>query len=541
MRRITIVALAVLFAVPGLLAQGPTAPAPRIAVTKRHRVVVEDAAAVGAGSAKLGVRAAAETWDARQTAVIVCDMWNRHWCRGATARCGELAPRIDAFVRDARRRGATIVHAPSSCMKAYAGHPSRRRALETPRAKEFPAKIGDWCHSIPAEEKGKYPLDQSNGGCDCEPRCESFTAWERQIDAIWIDDGPSDVISDSGEEIWSVFEARRIEHVFLVGVHTNMCVLGRPFGLRNLAQNGKDVVLVRDLTDTMYDRRAWPYVSHFRGNELIVEHIEKWVCPTVTSSDLLGGTRFRFRGDERKRVVIAIAEDEYETKQTLPVFAHEVLEDELGLDVTIVHGEADDGPGRHRVPGLRAALEGADLLFVSMRRRALPATDLAVVRAHLAAGKALVGIRTASHAFDARGDGPEGHAEWRDFDPLVLGGNYQGHHGSGPLTKVTAVATAAGGDSAAARNILAGVELPFSSVASLYKTRPLAASTTALLEGTIPGEPSEPIAWTNRCGSAPVFYTSLGHVEDFANPAFRKLLANAVVWTLAARNAEVER
>ena len=32
-----------------------------------------------------------------------------------------------------------------------------------------------------------------------------------------------------------------------------MCVLGRPFGLRQMAKNGKNVVLMRDMTDTMYN------------------------------------------------------------------------------------------------------------------------------------------------------------------------------------------------------------------------------------------------------------------------------------------------
>ena len=81
----------------------------------------------------------------------------------------------------------------------------------------------------------------------------------------------------------------------LMGVHTNMCVLGRPFGLRNLARSGKNVVLVRDLTDTMYNSRKWPYVSHFEGTNRIVEHIEKYVAPTITSTDLTGQPAFQFQ------------------------------------------------------------------------------------------------------------------------------------------------------------------------------------------------------------------------------------------------------
>jgi len=46
-------------------------------------------------------------------------------------------------------------------------------------------------------------------------------------------------------------------------------------------------VLVRDLTDTMYNPKRPPNVPHDRGTELVVEFIEKHWCPTVLSDDLL--------------------------------------------------------------------------------------------------------------------------------------------------------------------------------------------------------------------------------------------------------------
>jgi hypothetical protein len=64
-----------------------------------------------------------------------------------------------------------------------------------------------------------------------------------------------------------------------------------------MAKNGKDAALLRDLTDTMYNPERAPYVSHFAGNDLIIAHIEKYVCPTITSDQFLGGTPFRFEGD----------------------------------------------------------------------------------------------------------------------------------------------------------------------------------------------------------------------------------------------------
>lgn len=236
-------------------------------------------------------------WRPDQSAIVICDMWNAHWCQGATRRVIELAPRINQFVSAARERGVLIIHAPSSCMEPYQDHPARLRAQRAPKASNLPEDIKNWCHKIPSEEKGKYPIDQSDGGCDCEPKCQGGSPWKSQIDTILIRE--ADAISDSGIEIWNLLEERGILNVMLVGVHTNMCVLGRPFGLRQMASHGKNTLLVRDLTDTMYNSKAWPHVSHFTGTDLIVEHIEKWVCPTTTSDSLLGGKPFRFREDKR--------------------------------------------------------------------------------------------------------------------------------------------------------------------------------------------------------------------------------------------------
>src|SRR5262249_50899450 len=78
---------------------------------------------------------------------------------------------------------------------------------------------------------------------------------------------------------------------------------------------------------------------------------------------------------------------------------------------------------------------------------------------------------------------------------------------------------------------------------SLYKTVPLAISTTPLLLGTVPLQPSEPVAWTNvpRQGHGRVFYTSLGHTGDFESPAFRKLLLNGICWCLHVAAPEEAR
>src|SRR5262249_44836214 len=153
-------------------------------------------------------------------------------------------------------------------------------------------------------------------------------------------------------------------------------------------------------------------------------------------------------------------EDEYKTGQTLPAFARDVVQDRLGVDTKVLLGDPKDP---NVIPGLAEALGKADLLLVSLRRRAPPAKDLEAVRQFLAAGKPGVGIRTGSHAFDAKGKLAEGQAVWPKFDPEVLGGNYTGHHGAGPKTTVTAV------QGADKHPVLTGVQAPFSGHGSLYK------------------------------------------------------------------------
>ena len=492
----------------------------------RHRVPTSDE------SPRFHILTRNEQWRAEETAVIVCDMWDLHHSINATRRLLEVAPRMNRVLQQARRNGALIIHAPSSCMDTYANHPARRRALETPRAANIPADIGGWCTQIPEEEQGIYPIDQSDGGEDDDLREHQWWAarlksmgrnpgspWKSQVDILDIKD--EDVISDKGEEIWSVMEQHGIKNVILMGVHTNMCVLGRPFGLRQMAKNGKNVVLMRDMTDTMYNPARWPYVSHFTGNDLIVEHIEKWVCPTITSDQILGGVPFRFKNDKRPHVLVIMAEPEYESEKTLPRFAARRLGKEFR--VSCVYGSEED---EYEIPGLEL-LAQADVALIAVRRRPLPKKQMDLLRQFAAAGKSIVGVRTANHAFSLRGkQPPEGTDVWEEFDRDIIGGSYSGHHGRGATTAVTAA------EGASNHALLSGVELDkLRGFGSLYKVSPLREASEALLIGEIPEKPPEPVAWTSitERGSR-VFYTSLAAPEDFEQPAQNRLLLNALRW-----------
>jgi len=236
------------------------------------------------------------------------------------------------------------------------------------------------------------------------------------------------------------------------------------------------------------------------------------------------------RAAEPARIVFMIGEDEYHTWETLPAFADTDLKP-LGYRITIVNADPQD---KNNFPGIVEALHDADLLFLSVRRRTPPQDQLDAVRAYLAAGKPLVGIRTACHAFALRPTDKIADpklALWQEFDPEVIGGHYTGHHGA---EKVTITIATPGAET---RPILKGVDIArLIGNGGLYKVSPLAPDSVPLLTGAIAGEPAEPVAWTHYYGpKGRVFYTSLGHPEDFQNPEFHRFLVNAVAWALGPK------
>jgi len=477
-------------------------------------------------------------WQSEQTALVVCDFWDSHHCGNAVRRVEEMAPRVAEVVAAARTAGVLIVHAPSDCMASYDGHPARRRAQEAPRAAVVPEAINDWQHWISKEEEDAgYPIDAGDGGCDDSP--EEQAAWEAELvaqgrrgpDIRWpwraqhaavSIDSEKDAISDQGEEIWNLLESKGIKNVIIIGVHANMCVCGRSFGLRQMARLGKNALLLRDLTDAMYNPGRPPHVVHHRGTELTVAHIERWIAPTALSSEVFGGRAFSFADDLRPIVAVMIGEDEYKTWESLPAYA----ESELGARYRLRYVR-EQGENSGDFSGIDALTE-ARVLVLSVRRRALPEAQLQAVREFISRGGGVVGLRTSSHAFALRPGipVPEGRAVWPEWDAVVLGGNYQQHHGNDVPTTAQVVA-------GTEHPVLDGIDrAPFPTGSGLYINSPLPTTATPLLLGKAQGiDRPEPVAWTHLTpAGGRVIYTSFGHVHDFQRPEFRRLLTNAVDW-----------
>lgn len=211
-----------------------------------------------------------------QTALLLCDVWDKHWSKGATERVDEMVPRMNEVTHALRDQGATIVHAPSNTLEFYADNPARIR-IEKCEPVEPSTEI--------EREDPDLPFGAPDGGSDTG-ELESFKAWSSQHKGIDIDE-ERDGIADDGGEVYSFLVSRGVRHLLIMGVHTNMCVINRTFGIKQMVKWGLDVTLIRDLTDAMYNPATPPYVGHEEGTQLVVGYIEKFWCPTTNSDQLV--------------------------------------------------------------------------------------------------------------------------------------------------------------------------------------------------------------------------------------------------------------
>ena len=214
----------------------------------------------------------------------------------------------------------------------------------------------------------------------------------------------------------------------------------------------------------------------------------------------------------KANLVFVSAETENRSEETLPQVAQQ-LESGNTMRCKVLTGGPKD------IPGLDA-IEDVDLAVLYVSFTELPAPQLGQIKKYVNSGKPLVALRTSLHGFQ----------NWDEFGSEVLGARWQFHYGPESSTVVSVMEST--------HPVAKGLPAEFHSRSPLYHVVPLAKSCKPLLVGKSEG-PSErnervpnPVAWINTHKGSRVFYTSLGHPEDFSSEPFRKLLLNAVYWAL---------
>ncbi|HMG92538.1 MAG TPA: ThuA domain-containing protein [Chryseolinea sp.] len=243
------------------------------------------------------------------------------------------------------------------------------------------------------------------------------------------------------------------------------------------------------------------------------------------------------KNDQAKKplVVFVTGDHEYSSEATMPLIAAE-LEKNYGMRVVVLKSSPDQN-AEENIPGLEI-LQEADLAVFFLRWRRLPADQIKFIDDYLNSGKPRMGFRTTTHSFNY----PKGHEleKWNAFGERAFGAppGWGGpaahtHYGHESTTDVSVIAEAA------KHQVLTGVEKTFHVNSWLYKVLPdfPVKGTTWLLMGKSVNPNASaienPVAWTWQTETAQrVFFTTMGHPEDFQQEAVQRLTINAIHWTL---------
>ena len=283
---------------------------------------------------------------------------------------------------------------------------------------------------------------------------------------------------------------------------------------------------------------------------------------------------------KNKRIILVSGDEEYRSEEMLPQLAA-ILAQRHGFDCQVLFAQNPAQPGviqpnySKNIPGLEA-LAQADLLILFTRFRALPDEQMEYLSSYLLAGKPIIGIRTATHAFEFKDSSSRWHpwsnsyqnedSPWHNgFGRLVLGEKWHTHHGHHKHQSTRGLLAPEAVEHPIARGLVGtpiwgptdvyGVRLPlpddampivmgqviersdtFAQADLFFGMRPtdqtIATSNPANKGDYHPNEPMMPIAWTKsyqlpKGQQGKAFCSTIGASTDLLNPGVRRLLVNA--------------
>jgi type 1 glutamine amidotransferase len=252
----------------------------------------------------------------------------------------------------------------------------------------------------------------------------------------------------------------------------------------------------------------------------------------------LGTSELVFSQAQKPLIVFVCGDHEYSGEQTLPLLA-KALETNYGFRTKVISSYPDQN-AESNIPGMEI-LKEADLAVFFLRWRTLPADQVALMEAYLQSGKPIMGFRTSTHGFNYPKGSPleayNAFAERAFGAPPGWGGKSQHtHYGHNASTDVSIIPTAS------KHPILKGVNPNFHVRSWLYRVLPdyPVKGTDWLLMGKAvnPDKSAvdQPVAWTwTNAYKGRVFFTTMGHPEDFSVESFQRLVVNAIHWELGMK------
>jgi uncharacterized protein len=256
---------------------------------------------------------------------------------------------------------------------------------------------------------------------------------------------------------------------------------------------------------------------------------------TMIAALLAAGFSF---GQEPPHVVFVAGDHEYRSEITLPLLA-KILETHHGFRTSLVMPVDEKGqinPKADRSLRGLDALEKADLAVFYLRWRTLPDDQMRKIIDYVNSGRPMIGLRTTTHSF--RNQTGE-YARWNDgFGQEIFAQRWITHHGGQSSTAVFPAIIP--------HPVLRGVS-PFTGRSWLYHVTPLHGEDVQVLllgrsiNSNQPADQAyphiQPVAWTKTYtgatgNTARVFFTTLGHPQEFADANMRRLILNGVYWAL---------
>jgi hypothetical protein len=250
-----------------------------------------------------------------------------------------------------------------------------------------------------------------------------------------------------------------------------------------------------------------------------------------------------------KHIVLVSGDEEYRSEEALPQLA-KILAKHHGFKCTVLFAVGKDGtidPNvRDNIPGLDA-LRTADLLVLFTRFRDLPDDQMKLVVDYVESGRPIVGLRTATHAFDIKDGKTFARYSWKSkdweggFGRQVLGETWISHHGQHAKQSTRGIIAKGAEDHPILRGIKDG---DIWGPTDVYGVRlPLPGDSQPLVLGQVkpaagkPNDPMMPVAWIKTYTGAEgkparVFTTTMGASQDLQNEGVRRLLVNACYWAL---------
>ncbi|MDR1584250.1 MAG: isochorismatase family protein [Prevotellaceae bacterium] len=212
--------------------------------------------------------------DPSKTAVIIVDMWNFHWCMTATERVSAMTPRMNRVLSIARKLGMKVIWNPSDVVTAYSGYPQYENAVAVQHQK-----------APQTREAIAVKFTAPHGRCMCGPgiHCHGNYGWDAMHPDLVVED--NDLISSSTDEIYSLLVERGITTVIYMGVHTNMCVFGKPGAMSSMWRAGFDCILARDLNDAYTTYEPEKGYTPDAGTTEIDENLQKAGVPNVNMGE----------------------------------------------------------------------------------------------------------------------------------------------------------------------------------------------------------------------------------------------------------------